>query len=158
MSTEPEFVSASETKPFLLDQEPETTSQFVVAEQSAPLQAEQNTISPRSPAALTVSQQAILARMVALEESIAESGPDTPRGRALAQVLQDYQRLWKVKANVENQSEELKKHYFKIFKERNVYFKKLRMIEYYGEEHQWSSPDDGGLLEQIHQHLNQQKS
>ena len=158
MATQPEFVTLSEMKTIKTDQENPPTSQFDVAEPSLPnkTEGEEGTIVPS--ASLTAAQQAILAKIVEIQEAIAESGEDSARGQALTQVLLSFRRLWKVRSNIENRSDELKKHYFRVFKERNVYFKKLRMIEYYGEEHEWNSPEDGGLLQQIHQHLNQQKS
>ena len=96
------------------------------------------------------------ARIEELGQAIAGSDKDSEKHRVLSAVMLDYRRLQVVRDSVGYRSDELKKHYFKIFKERNVYFEKLRLIESFGEEQNWTGDDK--LLEQIHEHLNQQKN
>lgn len=101
-----------------------------------------------------ISLKELRDRIHSLDEDISQQTEDD-KIEALKSLREEYARLEHVKKVVDEKSEELKKHYFRIFKERNVYFVKLRSIESYVEDKKHGDKD--GFLKQVHQYLNQPK-
>ena len=85
---------------------------------------------------------------IALLQQLFEDEEDPNLCRKYQEKLKKFQSLQLMRRKLMDQEKLLKTRYLTIIKERNIYFKKVRAIETYGQGREWV--DDSGMLDQIY--------